>query len=257
MKTMNLWGSGRSSTIYCNMCCPEEVLWIHPCIKVFGCCVCCRDSNPRIGDILQKLAPFMKMYGEYVKNFDRAMDLVNTWTQRSSQFKSVVQNIQVGLPLLTIFQVFLKNISIAQLTNLERRSGGLPSLNSTLQILSSRLIRPDLCFCVWTIRSRMCVGTWRCSTTCWSRFKGFLATSCCSKTTWRSCLMTLWTEKMQRVRHYIHCIHYMLFFFFYCDTLVAQSKPINCGLRKNLPFTVFWLPVNLFYLGLTCVEYVI
>ncbi|KAM9344215.1 faciogenital dysplasia isoform 2-T2 [Pholidichthys leucotaenia] len=51
-------------------------------------------SNPRIGDILQKLAPFMKMYGEYVKNFDRAMDLVNTWTQRSSQFKSVVQNIQ-------------------------------------------------------------------------------------------------------------------------------------------------------------------
>uniref|UniRef100_A0A8C4EHM3 FYVE, RhoGEF and PH domain containing 3 n=1 Tax=Dicentrarchus labrax TaxID=13489 RepID=A0A8C4EHM3_DICLA len=52
------------------------------------------DTNPRIGDILQKLAPFMKMYGEYVKNFDRAMDLVNTWTQRSSQFKSVVQNIQ-------------------------------------------------------------------------------------------------------------------------------------------------------------------
>ncbi|XP_035995117.1 faciogenital dysplasia [Fundulus heteroclitus] len=52
------------------------------------------ESNPRIGDILQKLAPFMKMYGEYVKNFDRAMDLVNTWTQRSSQFKGVVQNIQ-------------------------------------------------------------------------------------------------------------------------------------------------------------------
>uniref|UniRef100_A0A8C4ZQ85 Uncharacterized protein n=1 Tax=Gadus morhua TaxID=8049 RepID=A0A8C4ZQ85_GADMO len=52
------------------------------------------ESNPRIGDILQKLAPFMKMYGEYVKNFDRAMDLVNTWTQRSSLFKSVVQNIQ-------------------------------------------------------------------------------------------------------------------------------------------------------------------
>ncbi|XP_035238223.1 faciogenital dysplasia isoform X1 [Anguilla anguilla] len=52
------------------------------------------NSNPRIGDILQKLAPFMKMYGEYVKNFDRAMDLVNTWTQRSSHFKGIVQNIQ-------------------------------------------------------------------------------------------------------------------------------------------------------------------
>ncbi|KAM4664204.1 FYVE, RhoGEF and PH domain-containing protein 1 isoform 2-T3 [Discoglossus pictus] len=52
------------------------------------------DSNPRIGDILQKLAPFLKMYGEYVKNFDRAMELVNTWTERSSQFKGIIQEVQ-------------------------------------------------------------------------------------------------------------------------------------------------------------------
>ncbi|KAJ1110336.1 hypothetical protein NDU88_007689 [Pleurodeles waltl] len=52
------------------------------------------STNPRIGDILQKLAPFLKMYGEYVKNFDRAMDMVNTWMQRSSSFKDVIQNIQ-------------------------------------------------------------------------------------------------------------------------------------------------------------------
>ncbi|XP_069383656.1 FYVE, RhoGEF and PH domain-containing protein 1 isoform X4 [Paralichthys olivaceus] len=52
------------------------------------------DSNPRIGDILQKLAPFMKMYGEYVKNFDRAMELVNTWMERSAQFKTIIQEIQ-------------------------------------------------------------------------------------------------------------------------------------------------------------------
>lgn len=54
-----------------------------------------RSVNPRLGDILQKLAPFLKMYGEYVKNFDRAMDIVNTCMQRSSPFKDVVQNIQV------------------------------------------------------------------------------------------------------------------------------------------------------------------
>ncbi|XP_058422076.1 FYVE, RhoGEF and PH domain-containing protein 3 isoform X2 [Diceros bicornis minor] len=52
------------------------------------------DSNPRLGDILQKLAPFLKMYGEYVKNFDRAMELVSTWTQRSLLFKDIVQGIQ-------------------------------------------------------------------------------------------------------------------------------------------------------------------
>ncbi|XP_053325556.1 FYVE, RhoGEF and PH domain-containing protein 3, partial [Spea bombifrons] len=52
------------------------------------------DSNPRIGDILQKLAPFLKMYGEYIKNFDKAMEMVNAWTQRSAIFKDVVHTIQ-------------------------------------------------------------------------------------------------------------------------------------------------------------------
>ncbi|XP_077630097.1 FYVE, RhoGEF and PH domain-containing protein 3 isoform X2 [Crocuta crocuta] len=55
---------------------------------------CRRDTTPRLGDILQKLAPFLKMYGEYVKNFDRAVELVSTWTQRSPLFKEVVQGIQ-------------------------------------------------------------------------------------------------------------------------------------------------------------------
>ncbi|XP_063064820.1 FYVE, RhoGEF and PH domain-containing protein 1 isoform X2 [Engraulis encrasicolus] len=52
------------------------------------------EQSPRIGDILQKLAPFLKMYGEYVKNFDRAMELVNTWMERSSQFKTIIHDIQ-------------------------------------------------------------------------------------------------------------------------------------------------------------------
>ncbi|XP_034027729.1 FYVE, RhoGEF and PH domain-containing protein 1 [Thalassophryne amazonica] len=52
------------------------------------------ESNPRIGDILQKLAPFLKMYGEYVKNFDHAMELVTTWMERSAPFKSIIQEIQ-------------------------------------------------------------------------------------------------------------------------------------------------------------------
>ncbi|XP_056373498.1 FYVE, RhoGEF and PH domain-containing protein 4 isoform X2 [Hyla sarda] len=50
--------------------------------------------SPRIGDILQKLAPFLKMYAEYVKNFDNAMETVKTWMDRSAQFKHVVQEIQ-------------------------------------------------------------------------------------------------------------------------------------------------------------------
>uniref|UniRef100_A0A3B5B162 FYVE, RhoGEF and PH domain-containing protein 4-like n=1 Tax=Stegastes partitus TaxID=144197 RepID=A0A3B5B162_9TELE len=51
-------------------------------------------STPRIGDILQKLTPFLKMYAEYVKNFDKAMELLKQWIDRSPQFKAIIQEIQ-------------------------------------------------------------------------------------------------------------------------------------------------------------------
>ncbi|XP_039604561.1 FYVE, RhoGEF and PH domain-containing protein 2-like [Polypterus senegalus] len=51
-------------------------------------------TNPRIGDILQKLAPFLKMYGLYVRGFDKAMDLINIWMEKSSQFEEVILGIQ-------------------------------------------------------------------------------------------------------------------------------------------------------------------
>ncbi|XP_078076232.1 FYVE, RhoGEF and PH domain-containing protein 4-like isoform X2 [Mustelus asterias] len=52
------------------------------------------NTTPQIGDILQKLAPFLKMYGEYVKNFEMAMDLLKMWMGRSPQFKAIVEDIQ-------------------------------------------------------------------------------------------------------------------------------------------------------------------
>ncbi|XP_030221651.1 FYVE, RhoGEF and PH domain-containing protein 4a isoform X2 [Gadus morhua] len=52
------------------------------------------ESTPRIGDILLKLTPFLKMYAEYVKNFDQAMELLKQWSDRSPQFKSIIQEIQ-------------------------------------------------------------------------------------------------------------------------------------------------------------------
>lgn len=51
-------------------------------------------STPRIGDILQKLTPFLKMYAEYVKNFDKAMELLKQWSDRSPPFKAIIQEIQ-------------------------------------------------------------------------------------------------------------------------------------------------------------------
>uniref|UniRef100_V9KI26 FYVE, RhoGEF and PH domain-containing protein 2-like protein n=1 Tax=Callorhinchus milii TaxID=7868 RepID=V9KI26_CALMI len=50
--------------------------------------------KPRIGDVLHKLAPFLKMYGEYVKNFDKAMDLLDTMLEKCQPFREIIQEIQ-------------------------------------------------------------------------------------------------------------------------------------------------------------------
>lgn len=55
----------------------------------------CRTTTPRIGDVIQKLAPFLKMYSEYVKNFERAMELLATWTDKSAPFQETITRIQV------------------------------------------------------------------------------------------------------------------------------------------------------------------
>ncbi|XP_026654409.1 FYVE, RhoGEF and PH domain-containing protein 2 [Zonotrichia albicollis] len=50
--------------------------------------------NPRIGDVIQKLAPFLKMYGEYVKNFDKAVELITAWSEKSPPFQELIADIQ-------------------------------------------------------------------------------------------------------------------------------------------------------------------
>uniref|UniRef100_A0A8C6Z9M5 FYVE, RhoGEF and PH domain containing 2 n=1 Tax=Nothoprocta perdicaria TaxID=30464 RepID=A0A8C6Z9M5_NOTPE len=52
------------------------------------------SSNPRIGDVIQKLAPFLKMYGEYVKNFDKALELITIWSEKSPPFQELIADIQ-------------------------------------------------------------------------------------------------------------------------------------------------------------------
>lgn len=45
--------------------------------------------------MIQKLAPFLKMYSEYVKNFERAAELLATWMDKSQPFQEIVTRIQV------------------------------------------------------------------------------------------------------------------------------------------------------------------
>ncbi len=47
------------------------------------------------GDIMKEFAPFLKMYTEYVKNFDHAMNLINNLVAKNSRFAAIVEDIQV------------------------------------------------------------------------------------------------------------------------------------------------------------------
>jgi len=55
-----------------------------------------RTSMPYIGDVMKKLAPFLKLYVDYVENFGNAMDTINTWIEKSTEFASLLQALQVS-----------------------------------------------------------------------------------------------------------------------------------------------------------------
>lgn len=52
------------------------------------------DAEPRIGDVMRKFAPFLKLYSEYVKNFDCAMKMIKFWCERSPRFGRLILDIQ-------------------------------------------------------------------------------------------------------------------------------------------------------------------
>lgn len=44
---------------------------------------------------MKTFAPFLKLYTEYVKNFDKAMDSVNTLAGKNQRFASIMEEIHV------------------------------------------------------------------------------------------------------------------------------------------------------------------
>ncbi|XP_061523421.1 FYVE, RhoGEF and PH domain-containing protein 4-like isoform X1 [Phycodurus eques] len=49
---------------------------------------------PGLGNVLLQHAPFLRMYADYVSNFDQATELVRIWTERSSAFRNIIEDIQ-------------------------------------------------------------------------------------------------------------------------------------------------------------------
>ncbi|KAM8908721.1 FYVE, RhoGEF and PH domain-containing protein 4-like isoform 2-T2 [Spinachia spinachia] len=57
-------------------------------------CISQWGESPGLGGVLLQHAPFLRMYANYILNFDQAMELLRTWSERSSVFKDIIQDIQ-------------------------------------------------------------------------------------------------------------------------------------------------------------------
>ncbi|XP_060931693.1 FYVE, RhoGEF and PH domain-containing protein 4-like [Limanda limanda] len=57
-------------------------------------CITHWGRRPGLGRVMLQHAPFLRMYADYVRNFDQAMELVRTWTERSTAFRSIIHDIQ-------------------------------------------------------------------------------------------------------------------------------------------------------------------
>ncbi|ODM92720.1 FYVE, RhoGEF and PH domain-containing protein 1, partial [Orchesella cincta] len=52
------------------------------------------EDDPRIGDIMKDFAPFLKMYSEYVQNFDNSINLINLYREKNVRFMNIINDIQ-------------------------------------------------------------------------------------------------------------------------------------------------------------------
>lgn len=87
------WGCRRSSASHVvkpGPMTPTSLLFFSPAPPCIS-----RSEKPGLGNVLLQHAPFLRMYADYVRNFDQAMELVRTWTVRSSAFRNIIQDIQV------------------------------------------------------------------------------------------------------------------------------------------------------------------
>ena len=53
---------------------------------------------------MKKLAPFLKLYTEYVKNFDNAMNIINAVAAKYPRFMAIMDEIHVSQLLCLVLQ---------------------------------------------------------------------------------------------------------------------------------------------------------
>lgn len=45
---------------------------------------------------MTNFSPFLKMYSEYVQNFDNSINLINVYREKNTRFRQIIDDIQVS-----------------------------------------------------------------------------------------------------------------------------------------------------------------
>ena len=53
-------------------------------------------KNQRIGDIFVKIGPFLLMYTEYIKDFDKSNNMISDMYTKNPKFKAIMEEIHVS-----------------------------------------------------------------------------------------------------------------------------------------------------------------
>ena len=56
-----------------------------------------RSTKEALGDVIGRLAPFLKLYAHYTSGFEEAVKTLTDCTKRDRKFDSVVREFEVGV----------------------------------------------------------------------------------------------------------------------------------------------------------------
>ena len=82
--------------------------------------LCCRDKNPRIGDIFVTKGPFLKLYTSYIREFENMTTGLDDARRKYPEFDKVCSDFEVWL--LQMINEFCYHFSICKNTVPTKRS---------------------------------------------------------------------------------------------------------------------------------------
>ena len=77
----------RETLYYCGVCVITVVTCVPPSM----------ETHEGLGDVIARLAPFLKLYSMYTSVFEDAMKTLSDWTKRDKRLNTLIREFEVSL----------------------------------------------------------------------------------------------------------------------------------------------------------------